>query len=139
MTGIVERAQALALRAHAGQTDKAGEPYVGHLARVAARVADDPIACAMAWLHDLEEDQPGFAGELAGFPAEIREGVHLLNRNGKSAEAYYAGIRACPRVLRVKCADLDDNSAEDRLSRLPSDTADRLRAKYAKARQLLGL
>lgn len=47
-----------------------------------------------------------------------------------------------PEIARVKDVYWDDIANEwvmDQLSRLPSDTADRLRAKYAKARQLLGL
>ena len=51
----VERAKALALRAHAGQVDRAGEPYAGHPARVAARVRTDE-ARVVAWLHDVVED-----------------------------------------------------------------------------------
>lgn len=47
---LVERAKQLAYRAHAGQVDKAGRPYIEHVARVAAAVADDPEAEAVAWL-----------------------------------------------------------------------------------------
>ena len=41
---IVERAKELAHRAHAGQVDKAGRPYIEHVSRVAAAVSDDPEA-----------------------------------------------------------------------------------------------
>ncbi len=47
---IVSRAKALAVRAHAGQVDKAGRLYIEHVARVAAAVSDDPVAEAVAWL-----------------------------------------------------------------------------------------
>lgn len=38
---IVERAKELAHRAHAGQVDKAGRPYIEHVARVAETVRND--------------------------------------------------------------------------------------------------
>lgn len=41
MSDLVERAKALAYRAHAGQVDKAGRPYIEHVARVAERVRED--------------------------------------------------------------------------------------------------
>ena len=44
MSEMVERAKALAYRAHAWQADKAGRPYIEHVARIAAAVADDPEA-----------------------------------------------------------------------------------------------
>lgn len=49
MSDLVERAKALAYRAHAGQVDKAGRPYIEHVARVATAVAGDPYAEAVAW------------------------------------------------------------------------------------------
>lgn len=45
MNDLVERAKALAYRAHAGQVDKAGKPYIEHVARVAERVLDDGLCC----------------------------------------------------------------------------------------------
>ena len=39
--GAVGDAFEMALAAHEGQTDKAGEPYVAHLVRVASRCACD--------------------------------------------------------------------------------------------------
>ncbi len=38
----IARARALATAAHAGQVDKAGQPYIGHVSRVAARGSADP-------------------------------------------------------------------------------------------------
>ena len=37
----VARARTLAMEAHAGQVDKAGHPYIGHVGRVAATVRGD--------------------------------------------------------------------------------------------------
>lgn len=54
---IIDQARQLAEQAHAGQTDKAGEPYMGHVIRVAASVLpQESIYIAAALLHDVVED-----------------------------------------------------------------------------------
>src|SRR5674476_127778 len=53
------RAKDIATKAHEGQVDKAGMPYIDHPRRVAERVAHvdvRPEAIAVAWLHDVVED-----------------------------------------------------------------------------------
>ena len=47
----VEAAKALATRAHSGQTDKAGLPYITHPERVAGRL-DTLEEQVVGWLHD---------------------------------------------------------------------------------------
>lgn len=139
---IVERAKELAHRAHAGQVDKAGRPYIEHVARVASAVSDDPFAEAVAWLHDIEEDHPDFAhpGWIDGMPNLVHWAVHKLNRyTAESPERYYERICHSPIALRVKLADIADNADESRLALLDDKTADRLRRKYAKARKALGV
>ena len=138
MTAL-ERAKELAYRAHAGQVDKAGRPYIEHVARVAAAVADDPEAEAVALLHDVLEDCVGFGDEVSRFPDAIFFAVNRLTRvRGLSDDAYYARIRANPLALRVKLADIADNADESRLALLDEATANRLRRKYANARKALG-
>lgn len=137
---LVERAKQLAERAHAGQVDKAGRPYIEHVARVAAAVAADTQAEAVAWLHDVWEDSPEFNGgrlpEEA--PRAVVFAVQNLNRhNSKDAESYYAVIRQNPLALRVKLADITDNADESRLALLDEKTAARLRKKYAHAKEQL--
>jgi len=135
----VAMAKALALRAHAGQVDQAGAPYVGHVARVAARVAGDPLAETVAWLHDVLEDCPAHAAEVQAFPRDVVAAVSLLTRTAEVApETYYERIRHSPVALAVKLADIADNAAPDRLTKLPSAVAERLRAKYEHARAALG-
>lgn len=131
---IVSRAKALAIRAHAGQVDKAGRPYIEHVARVAAAVSDDPVAEAVAWIHDVIEDCPEHVHEVEWFPHEIRQAVaDLTIRDWMDRSPYYTIIRANPLALRVKLADIADNSSEERLALLDEKTAARLRRKYAKA------
>ncbi len=52
-------------------------------------------------------------------------------------EFYYSNIRKNPGALMVKLADIHDNLQEWRLAYLPEKTQHRLRAKYARAIELL--
>lgn len=139
MSDLVERAKALAYRAHAGQVDKAGHPYIEHVARVAAAVAGDPEAEAVAWLHDVMEDcDESHQCELVAIvPDRILSACMRLDRTGKWDDFYYLQLRHNPLALRVKLADIADNADEARLALLDDKTAARLRRKYAKAREAL--
>lgn len=140
MSSLVERAKDLAHRAHAGQVDKAGRPYIEHVARVASAVSDDPEAETVAWLHDVLEDAPQEMQNWLGHHLEdnfygvvVDAVIDLTRFPGYPTDAYYADIRGNPLALRVKLADIADNSSEDRLAMLDERTAARLRRKYAKA------
>lgn len=134
----VELARDLAHRAHADQVDKAGRPYIEHVARVAAAVAHDPLAESVAWLHDVLEDCPGHVDELWRFPAEITRRVSVLTRiKNHSPELYYARVRNDNITRMVKLADIADNADPARLALLDKATRRRLSRKYAKAKQIL--
>lgn len=129
----------LALAAHQGQTDKAGMAYIGHVARVAAGVETDAER-VVALLHDVVEDcDVPLADIEAKFGAEIAAGVDAMTRrNGEAADDYYARVRANPLALRVKRADIADNSSPERLKLLDEATRERLTKKYADALNALG-
>ena len=136
---IVNEAWSLAVKAHAGQVDKAGRPYIEHVARVALAVEGDDEAEAVAWLHDVLEDCPAHAHLVLLFPPIIAEAVTDLSRiPGRGDAFYYWNICRNSLALKVKLADIADNSDEARLALLDPDTAARLRIKYAKARASLG-
>jgi (p)ppGpp synthase/HD superfamily hydrolase len=141
----VAEVAALARRAHDGQTDKAGRPYAEHLAAVAAGVAARGGSLdqqAAAWLHDAVEDGVLDRAWLAAapLPDAVKEIVDALTkRPGESPEEYAARVLAVPGARLVKEADLAHNADPARLSRLPAATRDRLTAKYAHMRALLGL
>ena len=142
---FVEIAESLARSAHTGQFDKAGADYITHPARVAERVrrhggADEAIAAA--WLHDVLEDCDVSAADLAnaGIPGTVIDAVQAVTKvDGEAAEVYCARILANPTALRVKRADIDDNTDPARTALLPEATRERLAAKYARTRSLLGL
>lgn len=133
----------LAARLHAGQTDKAGRPYIEHLTRVLLRVqaaGGDIVQQIAALLHDSVEDGKSSAIELQrlGVPDEAVSIVLVLTkRRGQSYEDYLAGVRTDARAMLPKQCDLDDNSDPERLASLPESVADRLRLKYARARIFL--
>ncbi|WP_328535788.1 HD domain-containing protein [Streptomyces sp. NBC_00344] len=137
--------EALARTAHAQQTDKAGEPYAVHLAAVADGVAarggsQDQIAAA--WLHDAVEDGALSREWLdrAPLPDAVKDLVlAMTKRAGEGPEAYAARIRAVPGALLIKEADIAHNADPRRLDVLDPATRERLTAKYARMRLLLGL
>jgi hypothetical protein len=134
----VEFARRIATRAHAGQVDKAGRPYIAHPQRVAARV-EDLQAEAVAWLHDVLEDTEVTAEDLRvqGIDDEVVRAVELLTRDVDD-DVYYARIAAYPVAREVKLADIADNTDPVRTALLDPATRDRLAEKYTHARRALG-
>ena len=137
------RAYKIACQLHAGQTDKAGRPYIEHLTRVLLRVqmdGGDRFQQIAALLHDSIEDEKTTADELLalGVPSEAVVLVQALTkREEQSYEDYLRGLVGRYRVLTVKMADLDDNSDPERLELLPERQRMRLQAKYAQAWDIL--
>lgn len=143
---LVALATEIAQDAHAGQIDKAGAPYIGHPARVAASARDragEPQADlveAAAWLHDVVEDTDVTLDDLIerDVPRPVVTAVDALTRRpGEKSEMYYSRVAADPIALVVKLADLADNSDPDRLVSLDEGTQARLTAKYEHARATL--
>ncbi|QGV80628.1 HD domain-containing protein [Streptomyces ficellus] len=141
----LDEVEALAREAHAGQTDKAGRPYAEHLEAVAEGVrarggGDEQVAAA--WLHDAVEDDrlPEAWLMEAALPRAVKDMVlALTKRPGEDLEAYTARVLAVPGARLVKEADLAHNADPGRLAVLDEATRNRLRAKYARTRALLGL
>lgn len=137
-----EDAHHLAAYLHEGQTDKTGNPYIGHLRRVASYVGDEESRI-VAYLHDSIEDTGVTAEELESVymvPAHLTEAVVVLTRTkGISHEEYYTKIRAHRLALEVKLADLADNTDPARRSGLDEKTIERLARKYDEAYRHLGV
>src|SRR5690606_39107189 len=131
----------IASYAHRGQVDKSGVAYIEHPKRVSASLSelDEKI---VGLLHDAVEDadDPEFIERMLRvfFPDQIIEAVLAVSRRGgESPDEYYARVRVNDLALRVKVADLNDNSSPGRLAKLDTATQERLRAKYAHAREAL--
>lgn len=131
-----EIAERIAREAHRGQVDKVGRPYIEHPQRVASAVAGDDMLVAIAWMHDVVEDTATNLDELQQmFPSEITAAVDAITKRPEETRAqYYARVRQNPRALRVKHADIDDNTSPARVALLDEQTQKRLAAKYERAR-----
>ena len=83
----LERAIRIAAEAHAGQTDKAGAPYILHPLRVMMSVEGDDARIA-AVLHDLVEDTPWTFEDLRteGFSDAVIAALESLTR--REGEVY---------------------------------------------------
>ena len=129
----VECAKALAEKAHTGAVDKSGEPYIGHPARVAARL-DDPALKVIGWLHDVVEDTPvGLAEIRDAFGPETAAAVDAVSRReGESWAAYLTRVKLNPAATAVKISDLIDNSNLSRLTKVTAKDVKR-QARYNRA------
>lgn len=137
MSEIVARAKTWAAIAHAGAVDKAGEPYVKHPERVAARMKD-PVSKAVAWLHDTVEDTDiSLVDILDCFGTEIAEAVDAItHRPGEHWSDYLVRVKLNPIAKAVKISDLIDNSNLDRMPEVtPKDV--RCQARYNRALHFL--
>jgi (p)ppGpp synthase/HD superfamily hydrolase len=112
MTAL-EKAIEIALKAHAGQTDRAGAPYVLHPLRMMLRMSNE-LDMMAAVLHDVVEDGPGWTFErlaAEGIPPAVIEAVIYLTKQPEEASDYERYIRRTathPMAHRVKLADLED-------------------------------
>ena len=107
----LERAIALAVRAHHGQRDKADQPYILHLLRVMHAV-HDPIEQQAAVLHDYIEDVGGTVDALTqnAISKPAIEAILCLTRHETSTYCdYVIQLSTDPVATRVKLADLEDN------------------------------
>jgi (p)ppGpp synthase/HD superfamily hydrolase len=134
MMATLERAIEIAARAHAGQVDKAGQPYVLHPLRMMLAVTT-PEARMAAVLHDVVEDTTVTLDELRaeGFPASVLEAVEALTkREGEDYEAFIRRVAPNPIAREVKLADLRDNSDLSRIAEPTERDRERIR-KYQRA------
>ena len=117
----IERAIEIAANAHAGQRDKAGQPYIFHPLRVMFRVDGEHEQMA-AVLHDVVEDTAITIDDLAreGFPPAVLRAVEALTKlPGETRLEAAARAAADPVARKVKLADNAENMD---LSRIPNPT-----------------
>ena len=156
---MVRLADSIADKAHEGQTDRNGWPYISHPRRVAlgARKLACELAAAthpdtsleelkaevqiVALLHDTVEDTGVSLAYLARyFSARIVDAIDALTRRpGESYEAYLGRVRVNDLARLVKLADIADNTDPRRLALLPEPTRSTLMIKYEYSLKLLHL
>jgi (p)ppGpp synthase/HD superfamily hydrolase len=137
----LERAIELAVKAHFGQRDKSGLPYILHLVRVMEGVSD-PTEKQAAILHDYIEDAGGTVETLENHKISkeaIRAIVLLTRPEGDSYCEYVIQLSHHPIARIVKLADLNDNYRIGRVAYRDEHTAEdsRRMQKYALTHQFL--
>ncbi|MCR5755027.1 MAG: HD domain-containing protein [Acetatifactor sp.] len=108
-----ERALAFALKQHAGQTRKNGEPYIVHPISVANYLRQNGKSLTyqvVGLFHDLLEDTDATEDEIREYGEDVLEAVKLLTKTkGISTKDYLNEILKNPIATAVKEADRIDN------------------------------
>ncbi|WP_293697847.1 phosphohydrolase [uncultured Agrococcus sp.] len=136
----LSRAILIAARAFDGETDRQGDPYVAHAIRVMHDVEGDD-AKIVALLHDTLEWGSLTWSELraAGFSSRVMGAIDAMtDREGETLSEQVSRIRSNSLALRVKIADIRDNSQKWRTSRMDPETRDQMMSKYRDTAELLG-
>ena len=110
---LLNKAIKIANRAHKGQTDKFGTPYIGHIMRVMnyGKTYDEKI---VGVLHDVIEDCPEITYEYLlqeGFSNEIVFAIECLTKNPADQDytEFVKQTERSPLAIAVKLNDLRDN------------------------------
>lgn len=131
---LIARAVELAAKAHAGQRDKAGQPYILHPLRLMMSM-DTHAEMMTAVLHDVIEDSDSTPDDLRelGISEEVVEAVELLSRRqSETYEQFIERIKSNELARKVKLVDLADNMDLSRLDDIGEKDLERL-AKYHRA------
>ncbi|MDT8306012.1 MAG: GTP pyrophosphokinase [Anaerolineae bacterium] len=136
---LLERAIAIALEAHQGQTDRYGVPYIIHPLAVMMQM-DSENEMMAAILHDVLEDSPLTLEYLRdqGFPAEVLEAVRLMTHDDESSsyQEYVRRLKPNPIAVKIKLADLRHNMDIRRMDGVKEQDVRRLE-KYRRAWETL--
>ena len=139
---MIRLADSIADKAHEGQTDRNGWPYISHPRRVALearKLVSDMAASTspdtsleelkaeaqiVALLHNTVEDTGVSLSYLARyFSPKIVDAIEALTRRpGESRVSYLGRVRANDLARLVKRADIMDNLDPDRLAKLEEPT-----------------
>jgi len=148
----VEKAVEIAAKAHQGQTDKSGSPYILHPIKLVLQMETEAEMKAAA-LHDVVEDSDCTLEELReeeGFSEEVVEAVkHLtkakylrsreLDIDEEDYEEFVDRAKENSISRNVKLADLEHNMDMTRLDELTEDDLSRLERYYASWDKLQGI
>ena len=141
-TPLTMKAMQIAYKAHHGQKDQSGMPYIFHPYHLAEQMKDEITTC-VALLHDTIEDTEVTFEELEReFPKEVMDALKLLtHEDGADYFSYVEAIKTNPIARVVKLADLEHNTDKTRLigcmDNIPPEKLAWWDEKYAKAKAIL--
>lgn len=137
-TELTKRAINIAYKAHEGQLDRSGIPYIFHPMHIAEQMTTEET-CIVAILHDVVEDTDVTLDELkeAGFSENVINAINLLtHRDEVPYLDYVRALKDDPIASVVKLADLNHNSDRTRLTVITKKDEQRF-IKYQKAKEIL--
>ena len=135
---IIEKSLEIALRAYAGQKDKAGKTYILHPLRIMGNMTSEE-EMSVALLHDVIEDSDITAQYLLdeGIPSNIVDAVILLTKqDDQTYEEFINIIKGNLLAKKIKKADIEDNINILRLNEVKTTDLERIK-KYHKAWNVL--
>lgn len=131
---MLNKAIEIAAKAHTGQVDKGGAPYILHPLRVMLN-CESEAAKVCAVLHDVIEDTNITLDDLKaeGFTDEIITILDcLIKRTGESYDEFINRVITNEIACRVKLADLADNMNLTRIQKPTVKDEERIK-KYNQA------
>ena len=137
-TPMTKKALCIAYKAHEGQVDKTGIPYIFHPFHLAESMTDEN-STIVALLHDVIEDTDWTIDDLEkeGFNEDILTALKLMTHNpAEPYMDYISRLSTFPVARQVKLADLYHNSDQTRVEN-PDEKMLKRWEKYDRAIQLL--
>lgn len=134
MMNMLNKAIEIAAKAHAGQVDKGGAPYILHPIRVMLN-CESEAAKVCAALHDVIEDTNITLDDLRaeGFIDEIITILDCLTKRAdESYDNFIDRVLSNETACRVKLADLADNMDLTRIQNPTTKDEERIK-KYNQA------
>ena len=132
-TKLTRLASKIAYKAHEGQTDKAGVPYIFHPIHIAEQM-DSEESCVVALLHDVIEDSDITLEILSKyFNDDIIAALRVLTKKENDDYVMYIKrVKTNKLATKVKIKDLEHNRDLTRLDEVTD--SDKIRSmKYWEA------
>lgn len=134
---LLNKAIKIAQKAHKGQTDKFGTPYIGHVIRVmnSGKTYDEKI---VGVLHDVIEDCPEISLDYLlqeGFSNDIVFAIECLTKTPADQDytEFVHQTEKSPLAVAVKMNDLEDNMDLKRFTQQLTDRDFKRMNKYLTA------
>ena len=125
-TKLTRLASKIAYKAHEGQVDKAGVPYIFHPIHIAEQM-DTEESCIVALLHDVVEDSDITIDYLSKyFSEEVMAALKILTKNENDDYVeYIKRVKTNKLATKLKLKDLKHNSDLTRLDIVTDEDRER--------------
>jgi (p)ppGpp synthase/HD superfamily hydrolase len=134
----LDHAIAIAIKAHSGQVDKAGQPYILHPLRIMFKFqSEDEMIVAV--MHDVVEDSEVTFSNLNenGFSDKVIDAIECLTkRTNEDYESFIMRASKNSIAKKIKIEDIRDNLDLTRLHKITEKDLQRIE-KYHRALKML--